>query len=501
MKLNRINPKQLSATALATTTARLNDGGGLALLPNYKGNAGQHRWVFRSTLQGKAFEMGFGTLAEVTLAAARDKAIEARQKVGKGEDPRAERKSQRADETQAIENARRIAEGLPVENSVKDWVLRYVDKQRSSWATTETEEGWIGTPKQLARGEYGGQMGKYVFPIIGDKNIRDIEQQEITALLTASQKEAAKAGGNGSETMHRLRKKLVSVFDFAMYNKYINRNECVGQEKVIPKKRGSNHPAVKTAEALRAVLACFETYSGSLVTRTAMQVQVYLFQRSNITVGMQWAHVDLVRGLWTVPCALMKADQEEKDTGVDHEVHLPRQVVKLLEVLRETTGGGKYVFPHEDDVNRPMPVDTLNDAMQRAMGQRKGTPWTSYQVAHGFRAVAITFGPKHVELYGAPLVKDVLDVIAGHKVGDYLGESYMRDDFGDRRARYMQAYADWIDAIRAGEFWAIQTVTERKAAEWEARAAANAPTIDPAQWQRFLAFQAAEAAQQAQKAA
>lgn len=508
MKLNILNPKQVTLSAVEKTVGRLNDGGGLALLCNVKSKggalSGQHRWVYRSTFGGKPFELGLGTLAEVSLATARELADEARKKVGAGIDPRQGKQDKRAEEAQAIEDARRAKLGLPVENSVKDWVLRHIAKQESSWASASTKIDWIGSEKQLAEGEFGGQMGKYVFPVIGNQNIRKVTRQEITNLLNAAQKEAAAhvQGSNGTETMHRLRNKLKAVFDFAMHSGYLEKNEVLGQEKVIPKKRGSNFPAVETAEALRQVLIDFDNYGGNLTTCVAMQVQAYLFQRPNITVGMKWAHVNLKRKLWTVPCADMKGDQEEKDTGAPHEIHLPRQVVKLLETLKaQAKDGAVYVFPNEKDENRPMPVSSLNEAMQFAMGKVDGQPWESYQVAHGFRSHGITFGPKHVELYGMPLVKDVMDVISGHKVGDYLGQAYMRDNFGDRRPRYCQAYADWIDAVRAGEEWAMLTVTERKEQEWEARQAANAPTIDPATWERFLAFQAAEAAAKAQQAA
>src|SRR5262245_35804729 len=108
MKLNRLNAKQLTASALEGKDARLNDGGGLGLLPNYKGNAGQHRWVFNGTLAGgKRFEMGLGTLAEVTLAAARTLAVKARQDVAAGIDPRAVRVEGKAAAAQAADDARR----------------------------------------------------------------------------------------------------------------------------------------------------------------------------------------------------------------------------------------------------------------------------------------------------------------------------------------------------------------------------------------------------------
>src|SRR5215475_126904 len=100
MKLHRINPKSLTATAIAARgpNSRWNDGGGLALLCNVKGNADQNSWLFRGTLThegadcGKVFELRIGTLDEVTLATAREQAEAIRAKLGSKIDPRAPKK-------------------------------------------------------------------------------------------------------------------------------------------------------------------------------------------------------------------------------------------------------------------------------------------------------------------------------------------------------------------------------------------------------------------------
>lgn len=459
MKLNLLHSSQVSLAALKNAKGRLNDGGNLALMANAKGKDGYHFWVFRSTFQGTPFEMSLGPLHRVSLSQARELATVARQKLGRGEDPREKRMTERERNAQAAEDRQRAKDGLPVKDSVKDWTMRFIDITKSGWGAQEdTLQNWLS------------QMEKHVFPVIGDRKIASIERNEITNLLCAIQKNAAeeKAGKAGTAMMHAVRKKLNNVFEYAMLAEHLTRNVIKGQQKLIAKHIGQNNPAVKTAEALNAVLTAFDNCGSGLVVKTAMQVQTYLFQRSDITTEMEWAHVNLARAMWTVPVALMKGDLEEKTTGADHEVPLPRQVVALLTELHKTTGGGRYVFPHAKEANAPMNEDSLNNAMQSAMGRRKNKPWKSYQTAHGFRALGITFGPKYVELYGTPLDKDVLDVIAGHKKGDYLGQAYMRDDYGDRRARYVQAYADWIDAVRAGESWAMLTFTERRAASQEA---------------------------------
>jgi integrase len=478
MKLNRINPASLKPSALdaAEANSRLNDGGGLALLRHYRGNVGQHRWVFRFTLAGKVAEMAFGTLAEVSLQAARDKAIEARQQVGRGEDPRAERQAKRAEDVQAVEDARRARLGLPVAGSFKEWAGKYA----------ATKIHW----QAATRAEFDGQLANHVYPTLGNVKIGDIGRLQLAEMLRAI---------DGTAVMHAVRKKVNQVLDFAMLNDGIAKNPCTGIQKILAKHVGGNNPAVSTAEALADVLARFEAYAGGQIMRTAMSAQVYLFQRSDVTASMEWAHVNLDRAQWTVPGANMKRDAEGKATGGDHIVPLPRQVVAMLRALHPVTGAGRFVFPNAKRADDHMTADAINNAMQSAMGKRRGQEWTAYQTAHGFRALGISFGQKYC---GED--KRVLDIVAGHEIGDNLGTAYERNQWEEERGPALQAYADWLDAVRAGSLDAFLTHGEReraKLARAAAPVAANAPTIDPAQWERFLAFQAAEAAAAARRAA
>ena len=420
MKLNRINAATLTASTLAATIGRINDGGGLALMCNYKTPmkggkrtgplTGIHRWVFRATLDGKVFEMGFGTLAEVGLADARRKAVEARQKVGRGEDPRAERQTKRADEAQAVEDVRRQRDGLPVAGSFREWTLRYVDKQAASWGAPEaTRTKWLA------------QMNNHVFPTIGDSKIEAVTRPQLVEMFEAIE---------GAAAMHSVRKKVNQVLRFAKLSSALTENVCEHIQHVLRKHVGGNHPAVKTPEALADVLAKFAAYWGNETTKIAMMVQAYLFQRSDISASMEWAHINLKRGVWTVPAANMKGSAEDKATGEDHIIPLPRQVIAMLETLRPLTGAGRFVFPNALNAEDYMNTSSINTAMQKALGQRRGQEWVSYQTAHGFRALGISFG----QVYCGE-DKRVLDLIAGHVVGDNLGTRHMSATAVERRTR------------------------------------------------------------------
>src|SRR5438270_8299785 len=65
------------------------DGGGLHLLITPRGGKS---WVLRYQLNGKRHDLGFGPAAEITLAAARDAATDARRLIRAGQDPLAARR-------------------------------------------------------------------------------------------------------------------------------------------------------------------------------------------------------------------------------------------------------------------------------------------------------------------------------------------------------------------------------------------------------------------------
>src|SRR5688572_33375430 len=91
----RIN--RLSAVKVAAGKAKglYADGAGLYLQVS---RSGSKSWIFRFKLGGRTRDMGLGSLQDVTLAQAREKAAEARRHRQRGADPISTRDSQRAQE-------------------------------------------------------------------------------------------------------------------------------------------------------------------------------------------------------------------------------------------------------------------------------------------------------------------------------------------------------------------------------------------------------------------
>jgi integrase len=66
--------------------------------------------------------------------------------------------------------------------------------------------------------------------------------------------------------------------------------------------------------------------------------------------------------------------------------------------------------------------------------------------AHGFRAMARTMGAERLDVGG-----DVIDAQLAHAVRDANGRAYNRTKFLDQRRAFMQAWADYLDGLRAAK--------------------------------------------------
>ena len=103
---------------LKTGAKRLNDGGGLYLLPFAGGTGGDnHYWRLDYSFEGRRKTLSLGSHPQVTQAMARKRASEARTVLAAGLDPTNERRNTRVAQVQAEQAKRRALAGLPQEGT------------------------------------------------------------------------------------------------------------------------------------------------------------------------------------------------------------------------------------------------------------------------------------------------------------------------------------------------------------------------------------------------
>lgn len=152
---------------------------------------------------------------------------------------------------------------------------------------------------------------------------------------------------------------------------------------------------------------------------------------------MQWSHLNLDEGLWTIPSADMKRSKTEKANGEPHYVPLPAQAVSLLRELQPFTGHGAYVFHGERQHSRPISDNSVRSALY-SLGFGTEQTW------HGFRSSGRTMLAE--QLNANPLH---LEAQLAHAVKDANGRAYNRTQYLKQRVELMQQWADYCEQLKA----------------------------------------------------
>jgi hypothetical protein len=141
---------KLSARRVETAAAGTHeDGSGLRLVVR---PSGARSWVLRYQLQGRRRDLGLGRWPEITLARAREKAMDARRLVAEGRDPLAERGRAR------VLSFKAAAEAL-------------VASKAPGWGNAKHAAQWSATLKS------------YAYPRLGDLDVRQIGTAEVLEVL------------------------------------------------------------------------------------------------------------------------------------------------------------------------------------------------------------------------------------------------------------------------------------------------------------------------------
>jgi integrase len=144
--------------------------------------------------------------------------------------------------------------------------------------------------------------------------------------------------------------------------------------------------------------------------------------------------------LWTIPAAKMKRRLHGKLNGRPHLVPLPPQALAVLEELRPLSGHLQFVFPSLVSPKRCMSENTIRTALRR-MGFTNDD-----MTPHGFRAMARTLIAERLP----GVSPDVIEAQLAHGKSGPLGMAYDRAEFMTQRRQMMQAWADYLDGLKAG---------------------------------------------------
>ena len=390
-------------TAIVATKAqprersyKVADGGGLYLevMPN---GAKYWRWKYR--FGGKEKRLAFGVFPEVSLAEARERRDVERARLRDGNDPAEHRK------------LRKLVARTAAENSFQVIGLEWLSKQMHM--------------AQVTSDKAKRELEVHAFPWLGTRPIAEITPPELLAVLRRVEVRGK------LETAQRVKQRCGQIFRYAIATGRAERDASADLRGALATPKRQHRAAITEPQKVGGLLRAIEAYGGSFVTLCALRMSPLLFTRPSELRKAEWSEIDLDAAEWRIPAAKMKMREA-------HIVPLSTQALAILRELHPLTGSRRYVFPGVADPKSCMSENTVNMALRR-MGYDK-----SEMTAHGFRALAST----RLNELGYP--PDVIERQSAHAERNKVRAAYNRAQHMDARRKMMQAWADYLDALRMG---------------------------------------------------
>ena len=396
---------------------RLTDAGGLYLEVTATGSK-LWRWKYR--IGGKEKRLAFGVYPDVPLASrkteggvtikgARELRDEARALLAAGHDP--------GEVKQEAKRARMVARDNAFEAVARQW-----------W------EQWKATKTERYAGYVIGRLEADVFPELGHRPVSELVALDFVRMVKQIEARGA------AELARRSLQTCGAIMRYAVAHGLAERNPAVDVKPadVLRARVVTNFARVGVTE-LPDLLRKMAGYDGAAATRAALSLLALTFVRTSELIQARWEEFDLEHALWTVPADRTgrKGTAGKRRT---HVVPLSRQAVEVLETMRLTRGaewcvGDALLFRNERDPSRAMSNGAILMALKR-MG------YAGRMTGHGFRGVAST------ALNEMGYRSDVIEAQLSHVLVDRTRAAYNHAAYLDERRELMQAWADYLDAVR-----------------------------------------------------
>ncbi|WP_170064900.1 tyrosine-type recombinase/integrase [Neisseria iguanae] len=170
-----------------------------------------------------------------------------------------------------------------------------------------------------------------------------------------------------------------------------------------------SHPLTyykKLAVLLREINAC----RGMPQTRALFRILPYIFTRPSELRLMKWEEIDFKAKIWTKSGKNMK-------NGLDFIIPLNRQVLAILEEIKQVTGSYEYVF-FNTSYKQSLSKGEIRKALER-LGYK------DEQIPHGFRHVAASTYLNGTGKYQP----DWIEAQLAHKLPKTSRASYNKADY------------------------------------------------------------------------
>lgn len=403
--------------ALPKKAGKYADGKGLWL---YVTPRGSRSWVFRYKPNLREPEKaegfaGLGGYPAVSLAAAREKAQQAREDIGRGEDPVTANERRAAEATAATEGQ------VVARRTFKAYAADYIASKEKAWKNEKHSDQWSTS------------LETYAYPVIGAVAIGDLRMHHVLKVLKQpiADEGGAEFWNARTETASRVRGRIATVFDYAKsiaLDKEISLGDNPASWAVL-KFQLPAPASIKQVEHFAAIhyrdvsafMAKLQEHEG--ITPFALQFLILTASRTNEVIGARWSEIDLNAKVWTIPKERSKS--RSRSGAKDQRKPLSEAALAVLESVKDLSE--EYVFPGSSDKG-----GLSSNALIRLRDRLKRPDATPHGMRSTFKdwAMEQTNFPHHAS-----------ELALGHTVGDEVERAYRRGDMLEIRFKLAEAWA------------------------------------------------------------
>lgn len=294
----------------------------------------------------------------------------------------------------------------------------------SEWIDQHAPHWTPGTRRQRTR-----LLENKIYPELGALPIREVTAPHILALLKKIHAEAP--------SMAQVARQIISaIYRLAISTARATSNPVPDLKGAI-KKPPTKHKTPLSPAEIGEFFRKLDGYAGNFPTVAAIRLLWFTLARTNELLQATWLEFDLdgtgERGMpvWAIP-----GDRMKRKTIGPHVVPLPPQAVEVLRALRPYSSGA-HLFPHRSEPRRHASKGILALAF-KALG------YSGTFSPHAIRATASTilneqgYNGDHIE-------RQLAHHHRNESRASYNGAMYLQ-----QRAAMMAAWADLLDALKAG---------------------------------------------------
>lgn len=378
-------------------TFKMFDGGGLYLEVSPKGGKW---WRFKYSYAGKAKLLSLGVYPDVKLKVARGRRDEMRRLLADGVDPSVHRKANKA---------------LALERSINSF-----EAVGREWQSKRDQTLAPAHSARILR-----RLERDIFPWLGGRPVAEVTSREILICLRRIEERGALA------TAHRALQNCSQIMRYAVATARAERDPTIDLRGALPPVKEEHFSAITDPRRVGDLLLALDGYEGTFIVKCALRFAPLVFVRPGELRTSKWADIDLDAQEWRF---------DVTKTKTQHIVPLSAQAVAILRELKPLTGSSEFVFPSGRGFSRPMSDNAVLAALRRLEIPKEE------MCGHGFRAMARTILDE-VLGFEVHLIEHQL----AHAVKDVNGRAYNRTAHLPMRKKMMQAWADYLDGLKAVE--------------------------------------------------